>query len=88
MFVGVVVVIMIICISILSIINSYFLVFSKNYIDLSDYYQSEYAAISCKNNSDTQTFTWLWINDRIWTWECGTDIFTWMMWEYTNSLQK
>lgn len=97
MFIGLVVVIMIISISVLAIINSYFLAFSDNFWDLNDYYSSQYAAVSAMErwNSDgpgSQILTWLWLDDWIWTWTYNNDwthiIATWEMREFKNSLSK
>ena len=96
MFLGLVIAIMIISISVLALINSYFLVFSNNYWDLNDYYSSQYASVSAIQKwqlewTQTWTLTWLGFNDEIWTWERNiswdTINATWNMWNFTNNLQ-
>lgn len=99
MFIGLVVVIMIISISVLAIVNWYFLAFSNNFGDLNDYYSSKYAAVSAierwisERNDSSSPVTGSGLDDWIWTWEwhyvpnTNEIIATGEMRDYTNTLQ-
>lgn len=102
MFIGLVVVIMIISISVLAIINSYFLAFSDNFWDLNDYYSSQYAAVSAMERwwSDRamggtitpKRVTWSWLENGIrtgeWSFVNWNIIATGEMREFKNALPK
>jgi len=94
MFIGIVIIILIICLSLLTNIYSYILSFHKNFSELNNYYTTRYAAISSIEYGLTQTGTqrswnYLWIDDLIVSGESTNNGIKWvaeLLWQYRKVL--
>jgi len=95
MFIGIVIIILIICLSLLTNIYSYILSFHKNFSELNNYYTTRYAAISSIEYGLTtwtnieSLWDYLWIDDLIISSEYTSHEIKWvaeLLWQYRKVL--